>query len=234
MKGFIVIPDEFFQLGLPTNSVLLLSLIYTYSQGEQGCYYGSQEVTAARLGIARRSVAYNYEKLLNLGFIEKEVIVLNGQPRISYKWVCRNCATVQKLHKGVCKNVTEDCAKIAQPSNNIDNNIKDNIEIGKRAARPRDLSEVLAYIQKQGLAMDAEQFYDHFEASGWKMKGGQVIKDWKAAARNWARRETSFNRKQTTTAPDPKRNPIAYNLEQLRIINEKYSKPSPGDPIDEQ
>ena len=50
------------------------------------------------------------------------------------------------------------------------------------------LQEVKAYIQENGLQMDAEQFYDYYTARGWKL-GGSPIADWTALARNWSRRQ---------------------------------------------
>ena len=36
--------------------------------------------------------------------------------------------------------------------------------------------------------MDAAKFYDHYTAKGWIICGDPV-RDWKALARNWARRD---------------------------------------------
>lgn len=45
--------------------------------------------------------------------------------------------------------------------------------------------------------IDAEYFYDYYEAKGWKIGSGQM-KDWKATARNWLRRNTTTEIKKTT------------------------------------
>lgn len=53
---------------------------------------------------------------------------------------------------------------------------------------PPTLEEVTAYAIEKGLAMDCERFVDFYGAKGWKV-GSAPMKDWKAAARNWARQD---------------------------------------------
>ena len=60
----------------------------------------------------------------------------------------------------------------------VDNNIK-----------PPSLEEVTEYIQRQRLSIDPNHFHDYYCANGWQLRSGQPMKDWKAAARNWARKE---------------------------------------------
>lgn len=58
------------------------------------------------------------------------------------------------------------------------------------------LDEIKAYVTEKGLRMDADAFFDHYEANGWKQSNGNKIKSWQAAARQWARRESDFGKKQ--------------------------------------
>jgi hypothetical protein len=58
------------------------------------------------------------------------------------------------------------------------------------------LDEIKAYVTEKGLRMDAEAFFDHYEANGWKQSNGNKIKSWQAAARQWERRESDFGKKQ--------------------------------------
>lgn len=56
-------------------------------------------------------------------------------------------------------------------------------------AKPADIQEVRDYFKELGLGfLEAEKFWDWYEQTGWKLKGGTVIKDWKATARTWKRR----------------------------------------------
>lgn len=60
----------------------------------------------------------------------------------------------------------------------------------KRFSAPT-INEIQDFIDKEGLKMDANAFFDYYEANGWKV-GRASMKDWKAAARNWSRREQKF------------------------------------------
>ena len=45
---------------------------------------------------------------------------------------------------------------------------------------------------------EGERFFDWYEQTGWKLKGGTIIEDWKATARNWKRRtKTHIDEKRT-------------------------------------
>lgn len=51
------------------------------------------------------------------------------------------------------------------------------------------VEQVREYAAKAGLSLDAERFVDYYTANGWKVGGRTPMKDWQAAARNWARRD---------------------------------------------
>ena len=62
------------------------------------------------------------------------------------------------------------------------------------AAKPQcvfkrpSLQDVIEYCREKGYRMNPEEFIDHYDANGWKV-GRTPMKDWKAAVRNWERRE---------------------------------------------
>lgn len=88
-------------------------------------------------------------------------------------------------------------------------------------ARP-SLEEIKAYISENGLRIDAESFFDYYESVDWVDKSGNQIKDWKAKARNWAKRESEFKRapeKQSIYSSD-----ASYDLEDFG----KYAVGSPA------
>mgnify|MGYP003281272852 FL=1 len=61
---------------------------------------------------------------------------------------------------------------------------------GARRARftPPTADEVEAYAGEAGIQLDAGAFCDFYAAKGWKV-GSSPMRDWRAAARNWARRD---------------------------------------------
>ncbi len=53
---------------------------------------------------------------------------------------------------------------------------------------PPGVDEVRAYCAEKGYSIDPEHFVDHYTANGWKV-GKAPMKDWKAAVRNWDRKD---------------------------------------------
>lgn len=52
---------------------------------------------------------------------------------------------------------------------------------------PPSLEQVTEYCESRGKGVDAERWYDHYTANGWKV-GKNAMKDWKAAVRTWERK----------------------------------------------
>lgn len=89
-----------------------------------------------------------------------------------------------------------------QPASNHNQEIRtENKEGIKKESKEKDhhkknfvrptLEEIKAYCQENGLCIDAEYFFDYYNSNGWKVGGKSPMKDWRATARNWARRQVS-------------------------------------------
>ena len=67
-------------------------------------------------------------------------------------------------------------------------------ESDARKKKPREkfvkptVEEIAAYCRERNNHIDSEYFFDHYESNGWKV-GKTGMKDWKAAVRQWERRE---------------------------------------------
>lgn len=66
-------------------------------------------------------------------------------------------------------------------------------EPAKKFQKPT-IEQIKAYCLEAGKNIDAEAFFDFYEAKGWVV-GKAPMKDWKAAVRNWAKNESQFLRR---------------------------------------
>ena len=70
----------------------------------------------------------------------------------------------------------------------------DSVSMRSRAFTRPSLQEILGYFLHLGSTADeANKFYDHYTANGWKV-GKNAMKDWKATARNWNRNKGKFGK----------------------------------------
>lgn len=78
--------------------------------------------------------------------------------------------------------------------NKTKNDNKNNTETKKTVSFQRPtLDEVKAYCQSINSPIDAEQFYNFYEAKDW-MLGKNHIKKWKCCVRTWERNQTKTNK----------------------------------------
>lgn len=94
---------------------------------------------------------------------------------------------------------------------------------------PPTHSQLVDYMKKAGLVFDANVFLDHFISNGWRVGGKSPMKDWKAAARNFAKREASFSGKGMKGANGKLQMP--RQDEDLESFADKYDLPkaNPGE-----
>lgn len=69
---------------------------------------------------------------------------------------------------------------------------KESVSRAKKPTRtnftPPSLEDVMGYCVEKEYMMDAERFIDYYTSNGW-MVGRNKMKDWKAAVRNWVRKD---------------------------------------------
>ena len=70
----------------------------------------------------------------------------------------------------------------------------------KKRFVPPSQAEIGAYVREAKLTMDPQEFLDYYTANGWRV-GKHTMKDWRAAARNWARKEAHMPRQTSRPAP---------------------------------
>lgn len=117
MGNFVIVPDEFHQLGLTPNEKLILAMVYTYSQRDQGCCYSTMEETARRFGTSTKTVQRSYETLLQMNLVERVKVIVEGEQRTGYTFVDK----MSTIRQNVQDKMSSSTDKMS--TNNIDNNI---------------------------------------------------------------------------------------------------------------
>lgn len=149
------------RLNLSGNELLCYALIYSYSQDEEGGYFGSLTHTAERLNISRRAVVDVLQRLCDKGHLKKKSITIGGCERTMY------AAIPPPMEK----------EKIEQP--------KPQRQPAVAKLKKPTAQEVAAYCRERGNNIDAQRFVDYYEANGWVQGRGKPIRDWRAAVRTW-------------------------------------------------
>ncbi len=78
---------------------------------------------------------------------------------------------------------------------------------------PPSLEEVKAYVKDKGLNVDAQKFFNYYEATNWKDRDGKQVLSWKGKAVTWDSKAPKDNEKVTNRYFD---NTVQYtNLERF-------------------
>ena len=220
-KSHIVIDAYMLQLGLKGNELLIYALIAGFCQdGVSECWTSQETMAEWCGGISTRAVRDILQNLITKKLITKKEC-LNKNVKYSYKVVeivpelssneQEVFSTKQEVFSGSDRNFFPVVQELSSGNNKIDNiydskidnkTIKEKKEIKEkkkdlpetkeRVFKKPSVEEISSYCQERNNNINPEQFYDYYEANGWKINRNPM-KDWKATVRNWERNE--FNRK---------------------------------------
>lgn len=209
------------KLKLKGYELLAFALIHSVTQGDGGCWYGGSKILAARIGATPRTAVDAVHSLMGKGLLRKDEAVISGRKTNILRSLVFDYMDIKKQEIPAGEEITEDvCKNFIGPmkkfhtshekisDNNLNNNIPPNTKESKdslclspkrgKATRipfiPPTIEQVEAYCREENLQMDPGEFVDHFTSNGWLVSGKAKMKDWKAAVRNWARRESSYNK----------------------------------------
>ena len=78
----------------------------------------------------------------------------------------------------------------------------ENYKNDKKERVPPSLDSIKDFFKELKHSDQVEPFFDHFSSNGWKVGGKAPMKDWKAAARNWCRRNFNDKPKKSVSTPE--------------------------------
>ncbi|WP_455492269.1 helix-turn-helix domain-containing protein [Butyricicoccus sp.] len=185
-ENFIIIPESIYRdEQLSPRAVLLYGLVRAFSN-ERGFCWASNAALAERLHISKSRLSHLVSELRRHGFVR-----LQTDPETGVRHIC----PIAENNEGIANFSYPHRQKQQAPSLNsatreYKQSMSESADTPARRKRfqPPSVSEVADYCREHSLRMDAERFVDYYTANGW-MAGRSRIRDWQAAARNWARRE---------------------------------------------
>jgi hypothetical protein len=167
-----------------TQKIILLE-VDSFSKNKLECFV-SNEHLANLIGISESGIEKAIRGLVQMNRLERKRQVINGANRRLMRLPTSiECESIPHSTEGT---------NLTQVRTTINNNYN---QVPKpKKGRPQTFDEVWNYFKDLELGLDeAQKFVDWYDSVGWKVKGGNSIKDWKACARQWKRRN-----KQNTNA----------------------------------
>ena len=130
-------------------------------------------------------------------YAQNNSIQMNTNDTNEYKSIQENTNEYKSIQMNTSVTVSDSVSDSVSVSDSDFSRLINNNNKPKRSRFvPPTQTELLDFCIENNLDMDEEAFMDYYTSNGWKV-GSQPMKDWKAAARNWARREKDYKPKET-------------------------------------
>lgn len=155
-----------------------------------------------------RQIDYALKKLIDDG-----IIITGNYNKMAYDRTLWYAIT--KKGYSILQNCEMEDAKLQNGNVEIVEPIPDVISFNKPEEKPVDkggkkttrfqkpsIEEIKAYCKERNNGIDAERFFDYYEAIGWKV-GKNTMKDWKACVRTWERNQRQDEKPKEAPAEKP-------------------------------
>ena len=185
-KG-IWIPFEIWELAdLSPMQRILLAKIHALSQKDGVCWAGDEYLAEALVCTPQ------YIRKMRKDLCETEYIACEGYGHKRKMTVLAKATTVAKVATTVAESIEPTIEKNKE-------------QVKSRRFKPPSLEECMTTFEEAGSTSDeGEKFFNFYTSKGW-MVGKSKMKDWKAAARNWIKRNNDERRQKTSTKTSPSR-----------------------------
>ncbi len=168
---------------LPANAKLLYGEI-TALCNEKGYCWASNAYFAKLYEVSNRSITSWLKILKDNGYIKIDIIYREGTEEILYRYVrILHGGIEEKQQPPIEANFQDNTTVI----NNTINTTCEEVEKRKRFIPPTH-EEIADYCNSNTYPINIESFIDFYKSKGWRI-GNNKMSDWKAAVRNWHRRD---------------------------------------------
>lgn len=129
----------------------------------------------------RDSVASTLKELEEAGYFRREQSRSDGKFR-GIEYIVTEKPFTEKPYTG--KSITENPTQL---NTNKSNTKKSNTNLHTHKELRPTLEDIRSYISEKNLNVDAEKFYDYFEAGEWKDSKGEPVRNWKQKLITWSK-----------------------------------------------
>lgn len=168
-----------------------------------------------------------FKALMHYGNDNEDIIDLPGQEKLIFSMLKTQIDRDAATYQDKCEKLKENGAKGGRPKKangfsekqmdteetickedkdkekEEDKDKDKEKEVKKASSRftPPSINDVSAYCAERNNGISADRFVDFYTSKGWRI-GNQPMKDWKAAVRNWERRDSkpTVSRQKTVRA----------------------------------
>ena len=160
-----------------TQKILILE-IDSFSRNGLQCFI-SNEYLIKFLQVSEGTVEKSIKNAIDSGHIIRERTLIQGKSR-------RVLRLAHVMDYGI--NPSKTTGTTRKKVRHTNTSTKPAIK-SLKTNKPESLEECSLYFAELDMMDQAQPFMDWYDQTGWQLKGGNKIKDWKATARNWARRQ---------------------------------------------
>lgn len=213
MEKFVRIPFEVLEdKNLQPTTKLLFGLILSLCNRNGYCW-ANNNYFIKTLSISRATTVRSFKELIKNNFILLENDNENNKRKIKVldkntlyqndTWGAQNDTLLYQNDTLVCQN---------EPHNNIYNNnlyiCDENEKVEKKKVKKKTfikptVEEIKKYCEERNNGIDAEYFFEYYEARDWLVKNKPMI-SWKASVITWEKNNRKQSSKSTVVQEKPK------------------------------
>ncbi len=191
MGWYFTITEEMRALGLKGSDLIVFAIIHGFSQKNGGCYYGGNDMLAEMAGMTEKGVRQVLHRMLESGYLVREPIRKNGKDMYAYSTGEKYSGVAGEFRSGVRgKKVPRTGEKYSPNNKDITETTSPKNNKTTTSFVVPSVNDVKQYAESIGHPeFDAVHFVNYYTATGWRLKGGQPIKNWNACVNDWIRRD---------------------------------------------
>ena len=184
-KGVWIPAPLYLDTSLSWTQKLILVEVDSFTKNNLDCFVSNSHL-AKFIGVSESAIEKAISSLVKGGFLERTLTKkVGGTHRVLKSTLSLvgvtpsiSCESHPQLDVG-------DTPKKVRHTNTTTTNTK---TTNTKKGKPSSFLEVFDYFTELQIPLEAQKFCDWYDSVGWKVKGGNSIKDWKAAARQWKSR----------------------------------------------